>query len=229
MRSINLCAGKGNGIDTACLMMAASMLNGDAKPSDNSSCVCSVARRFIIPTNDPMPDDVRAEFYGPLAFEIIGTRSPKHERERGFVAADYAVRVFAPIALESSGLYAEARKLRNLPKIVDAASAAAAAARAAVSAAVSASVDHVADSYFAGSYFANSYAAAAARIVDARSSAGAAAAGISARSAAGAAAEDGWRTIAPICVQCIRDMIAIGSRTPIEPAYTFDELAEALG
>jgi hypothetical protein len=64
--------------------------------------------------------------------------SPKHDLlSQAFIFADYAVRKFAPIALKVAGLKTEASKLRNLPEIVDEATANA-AANAAAAAAVAA-------------------------------------------------------------------------------------------
>lgn len=74
-KPLRLTHGAGNGIDTACLMTAANMLIGKGAMGDDCECVCPVLRAFIIPTNDAMPLDLLAELYGPLAWEIIGTRT----------------------------------------------------------------------------------------------------------------------------------------------------------
>ena len=121
MRVIKLCSGKGNGIDTACLMTASNMLIGRGEDGDENSCVCPVLREFIIQTNDVMPDDLRAELYGPLVFEILGTRNDDVEvlRQRALAMADWAVREIEPIALDEAGLKIMADTLRSLPEIVD--------------------------------------------------------------------------------------------------------------
>jgi hypothetical protein len=83
--------------------------------------------------------------------------SPKHDLlSQAFIFADYAVRKFAPIALDAAGLKAKATKLRKLPKIVDAATADA-AADAASDAASDAARDAAAS--FAASDAAASFAA----------------------------------------------------------------------
>ena len=75
MRVLNLCHGEGNGVDSACLMTASNMLIGKGHEGDQNSCVCPILQRFIIRTNDLMPVELLGELYGPLAWEIIGTRN----------------------------------------------------------------------------------------------------------------------------------------------------------
>lgn len=72
---IKLCKGPGNGVDTACLVTASNMLMGKGGLGDAITCQCPIIAGFIIPTNDYMPDDLRARLYGPLVYEIIGTRT----------------------------------------------------------------------------------------------------------------------------------------------------------
>lgn len=75
MRVIRLTHGAGNGVDKACLMTASNMLIGRGADGDNNSCVCQVLRGFIVRTNDRMPESLLGELYGPLAWEILGTRN----------------------------------------------------------------------------------------------------------------------------------------------------------
>jgi hypothetical protein len=79
-------------------------------------------------------DDTRKlveAFYALINEEIPGSTpvpipppesvQPKHDAQtQAFIFADYAVRKFAPIALDAAGYKAEAAKLRKLRKIVDA-------------------------------------------------------------------------------------------------------------
>jgi len=79
-------------------------------------------------------DDTRMlvkAFYAQINEEIPGSTpvpipppesvQPKHDAQtQAFIFADYAVRKFAPIALDAAGYKAEAAKLRKLRKIVDA-------------------------------------------------------------------------------------------------------------
>lgn len=74
-KRIRLCRGKGNGVDTACLMTASNMLIGRGEDGDRNHCVCLVIRKFILFVNDMMPDDLRDELLAPLAWEILGTLS----------------------------------------------------------------------------------------------------------------------------------------------------------
>ena len=79
MRVINLCAGEGDGKKTACLMTASNMLIGKPENGDKSSCVCPLLRSFILVTNDAMPDAIRNILYGPLVWEIVGTRNNNND------------------------------------------------------------------------------------------------------------------------------------------------------
>ena len=153
---IHLTHGAGNGVDTACLMTASNMLCGRGADGDYNSCVCLVIRSFIITTNDAMPEALLGELYGPLAWEILGTRTddPSVERQRAYRFSDWAVREVAPIALDAKGLHEQAAKLRGLEPVVDqptaadAGNAANAAAHAACAAAYAAYAG--ADAAYAG-------------------------------------------------------------------------------
>lgn len=130
MRAIKLCKGTGNGVDSACLATAAAMMNGE-KPTDHPECMCPVIAAFVRPTNDSMPAHIRSELYGPLVMEVIGTRStPKIERKRAFMCADFAVRVAVPHALRAINKRDLALNLENLSR-VECKKSARAAARAA--------------------------------------------------------------------------------------------------
>lgn len=101
-REINLTHGAGNGVDKACLMTASNMLIGKGEDGDNSSCVCPILRRFIITTNDAMPIGLLGELYGPLAWEIIGTRNdaPEVLAARTFKLVDWCFRMQMPKLFE---------------------------------------------------------------------------------------------------------------------------------
>ena len=223
MRVINLTHGAGNGIDTACLMTASNMLIGRGEDGDNNSCVCSLLRLFIVLTNNPMPLPLLRELYGPLAWEILGTRNddPAVMRARACAFADWSVREIAPLTLESIGLSAEADKLRSLSEIVDdqSARAAADAARAAADAADAADADDAADD----ADYAARAAADAADADDADDAADDAAR--AARAAADAArSANAWRK----CPEIIRRVSAIGDKRPVECVIDAEQLARAL-
>jgi len=91
--------------------------------TDRPACACPVLTRYTIPLHDWMPDDQRQRLlaYVPL---LAGSRStPDVERKRGYLAATWAVKVFAPKALEAAGCADHAATLRALPDITDRASA----------------------------------------------------------------------------------------------------------
>ena len=127
--------------DGMCLVEAVAFLAGEAH-SDHPECSCPVLASYARTLNDRMGrgeqgDALRAKYLAHLASRLVGTRStPEVEQERAFFFADRAVRLFAPLALESAGLTKEAKTLRSLPEIVDeqTAGAAADAARAAANA-----------------------------------------------------------------------------------------------
>ena len=129
MRVIKLTHGKGNGLNQACLMTASNMLVGRGTDGDENSCVCPLLRSFIVPTNDAMPEELLAELYTPLIWEILGTRTEDREvlQARADAFVDWAVREIAPIALRCRGFEAEAAKLESLPAIIDVETARAAA------------------------------------------------------------------------------------------------------
>ena len=110
--------------------------------TDRPLCACPIITAAIITLNDAMPDDdTRTRLLLPLTERIATSKSTrKVERARAYIAADWACRVFAPLALDAAGLASEAATLRALPQIVDRGTAAAAlsAARSADSAADSA-------------------------------------------------------------------------------------------
>lgn len=121
MRVINLCHGEGNGVNTACLMMATNMLIGRGQDGDDAKCVCPVLRRFIIATNDGLPEDKLGELYGDLAWEIIGTRTNDLQvmLKRTFAMVDWLVRVVSPIALRSQELNWMADTVSRLQPVTD--------------------------------------------------------------------------------------------------------------
>ena len=124
METLNLTYGSHNTPEEGmCLMEAVAYLGGE-EHSDHPECACPVISHFGRVLNDRMGrgeqgDALRAKYLAPLASKLVGTRStPEVERRRAFFFADRAVRVFAPLALESAGLKAEAERLRSLPEVV---------------------------------------------------------------------------------------------------------------
>ena len=105
MRVLNLCHGQGNGVDSACLMTASNMLIGKGEDGDRNSCVCPILREFIIKTNDRMPLEFLGGLYGPLVWEIVGTRNDDMEvmEARAFKLVDWCVRVQVPALLDRLG------------------------------------------------------------------------------------------------------------------------------
>ena len=118
----------------ACLLEWVAILSGE-EWTDMPRCACPVAAAFGRVTNDSIVDTaLRTRLLAPLipmrvvdgvvtvgdGPGLLGSRStPDVERRRGYIAADYAVRVFLPMALDSAQLPEWASKMRGLPSIVD--------------------------------------------------------------------------------------------------------------
>ena len=148
----------------ACMMEAAAYVAGEPW-SDRPVCVCPVIAAFARNLNDAMPDDTtRDTLLRPLIPLVIGTRGgPDAERRRSFIAADFAVREAAPIALRAAGLGSHADTLAELPRVIDTQTATAATAAAdAYAAAYATAAAYAADAAYAATAATAAYAATAA-------------------------------------------------------------------
>ena len=158
--------------DGMCAMEAVAWLAGEPH-SDAPACACPVVAKFVTRLNDRISDDVtRTELLRPILPKIIGTRAGREAMiKRGFIAADYAVRVFSPMALEARGGMDAAKALRAARIIVDpetaleGAAVAYAVANAAYAAASSAAYAAYAAANYAASA-ANAACAAASKAVE---------------------------------------------------------------
>src|SRR3990167_1871303 len=110
-----------------CVMEAVAFMAGEPW-GDMPACACPVVANAARIINDRIADDdLRTEVLRPLLSKFIGSKAGRDVMvKRAFIAADYAVRVFAPIALEYLGeklnkpvLIEGAAKLRGLVSIVD--------------------------------------------------------------------------------------------------------------
>jgi hypothetical protein len=88
--------------DGVCAMEAVAWLAGETH-SDAPACTCPVIAVAVRRLNDLIFDDQeRTALLQPLLPRLIGTRDPRRAvaRKRALVAADYAVRRIAPLAVE---------------------------------------------------------------------------------------------------------------------------------
>jgi hypothetical protein len=108
----------------------------EGKHTDQPSCVSPVLRAFTIPANDAMDDKTRQRFL-PYLHRLAGSVDQDNEQKRCRIIVLAALRVFAPMALDSAGMHAQAENLRELPDDIDMA-VAAGGAKAAAGAAESA-------------------------------------------------------------------------------------------
>jgi hypothetical protein len=183
----------------SCVMEVVSYIAGE-EYSDHPECACPLITTFAIAVNDRMDDAARQRLL-PFVLRIAGSKSTnKIEQQRRYMLADYAVRVFAPMALESANLLAEAKTLKALPKIVDKETALqgknAAAAYAAAYAAT-----------YPATYPANAANAATYAATNAANAANAAAYAATAPNTANTA--NAIDRIDSACLQCLDDMLKL--------------------
>ncbi len=115
--------GIGKGVNShadVCVMQAVSWLAGNADITDSPPCASRVIGRYAIRLNDSWLFKNHRDLLKPYAPRIVGTRaSTETEVRRGRIAADYAIRVFAPIRLRSLGREAWAKELESLGQITN--------------------------------------------------------------------------------------------------------------
>lgn len=115
-----------------CVMEAVAWFAGEPH-SDAPQCACPVIASFARRLNDRLSEEDRQRLKPLIPALALSRADWPTTLTRAFVAADYAVRVFAPIALDARKRPKDAATLRALAPIVDRASAkkahAAAAAR----------------------------------------------------------------------------------------------------
>lgn len=201
-------AGKGvNGDADVCVMQAVDWLAGGDGRSDAPECASPVIARYCVCLNDsPLFADHR-DLLKPYAPKIVGTRdSDDADRIRAYIAADYAVRVFAPIWLRAFGRDDWAKEIEAVVPIVDKASSISArdVARKVRAAAAAAAAD-AADAYAA--------ADAAAAAADAHAAAYAYAAAAAARRTVFASHGDELRAKSLACLDAM-----IEYRLPSQPS-----------
>jgi hypothetical protein len=209
--------------DGHCIMEVVAEITGGPF-NDAPACVCPVLRRYTIRLNDRMPDEVRTALLLPYVTRLVDTAGDRAVTvRRGYIAADYACRVFAPIALDAAGMASHAERLRALAPVrnrktvergrtearsagYSAAASAAASAASAVSAAYSAAYSAAVSAADSAAVFsADSAAVSAAAHADSAASAVAHAASIA--SAADSNMIASWRP----ALDCLDAMLAVSA------------------
>jgi hypothetical protein len=145
-----------------CVMEAVAWFAGE-QHSDQPQCVCPVIAAFARGMNDWMSAEDRQRLKPMIPALALSRAEWPITLKRAYIAADYAVRVFAPIALDARGVREEAARLRALDEIVDPPTAltAKAAAHAASAAYAAASAAYAAYAAYAAAAAYAAYAAAA--------------------------------------------------------------------
>ena len=113
-----------------CVMEWVSALAGEPW-SDHPACTSPVIAAYVRILNDEMSDTERQCLVAYIPRLVGTTATPQVEVRRAYMAADTAVRVFAPAGLRAAGITEQAERLAGLPEIVDVAAAWAARAAAA--------------------------------------------------------------------------------------------------
>lgn len=131
---------KGSHADTAStgsgsFMNVISYLNGEPQITDESPCVAPILRSIYVRINDFFASNGWAQDLIPFIPRAMGSAGRVDEQAVAYMCADAACRVFAPIALEASGMITQAASLRSISPIVDEKTARADAAHAAAYAA----------------------------------------------------------------------------------------------
>lgn len=100
-----------------CVMEAAAWVAGEPH-SDHPACVSPVLATFMRRWNDDLDDEGRQKLkaFVPRA---IGTAGDGQDEARGWLAADWLVRVHTPAWLELAGIADAAAALRALPELHD--------------------------------------------------------------------------------------------------------------
>lgn len=123
MDQINLLKGKhATRDDGLCLMEAVAFFAGESH-GDSPVCACPVLSNFARRLNDSL-DDLHRQELKPLIPALAISRSMREiEAKRAYLAADFAVRSFAPYALDMYRFCVHADRLRVLRPVVDQATA----------------------------------------------------------------------------------------------------------
>ncbi|MDP2712332.1 MAG: hypothetical protein Q8O56_14030, partial [Solirubrobacteraceae bacterium] len=117
-----------------CIREAISWVAGEPH-SAQPACQCPVIGTAMLRFNDRVDDATRQLLLQPkvsgdpktsLGVRSVGTRDDGYQTQRGYMASDFAVRIALPIWLDASGRTDAAQRLRDLPEIVDRATAIAA-------------------------------------------------------------------------------------------------------
>ena len=99
-----------------CLMEAVAWF-ADERHSDAPQCACPVIAALARRLNDQLNDEERQRLSPLIPALALSRASGAAMVRRAFIAADYAVRVFAPIAVEARGHPAAAARLRALAPV----------------------------------------------------------------------------------------------------------------
>jgi hypothetical protein len=103
--------------DGVCATEAIAWLAGEPH-SASPKCLSPVLRSFLQSWNDATDDEGR-EKLKPFLPRAIGTAGDGKDEERGWLAADWLVRVCTPTWLELAGIKESAAALRALPPLRD--------------------------------------------------------------------------------------------------------------
>jgi hypothetical protein len=105
----------------ACLLEAVAYVAGEDWTT-HPRCASRVLAALGRPLNDLLPNQTRQRLL-PMVPRLVGTADDGLDRERGYLAVDWLIRVCTPTWLDLAGLSESAAELRAVGRIVDETSA----------------------------------------------------------------------------------------------------------
>jgi len=116
LESLKLESGSHSDQTAMCVMEAVAYVAGEPW-SDHPQCVCPIIASFLRRWNDDLDDAGRQRLKPYIARVIETRRSAAVEDRRGWMAADWMLRVHLPAWLELGGLKDQADAIRAMPAI----------------------------------------------------------------------------------------------------------------
>jgi hypothetical protein len=104
--------------DGMCILEAVSFMAGETF-GDHPKCACPVISAMLRSWNDRLNTEDRQQLKRYI-LPLVGSKSTRAvEIKRGYLAADWAIRIATPIALRAAKLDTHAEALEKLPEIID--------------------------------------------------------------------------------------------------------------
>lgn len=118
---INLAVGHHSSFDDGVCAMELVAWLANEPHSDRPKCVSPILSAFLRQWNDDLDDDDR-QMLKPYLPRVVGTAGDGHDELRGWLCADWLIRVYTPVWFDLAGAASEATALASLAPIRDLAS-----------------------------------------------------------------------------------------------------------